>query len=268
MSKMGKILSLLIVLSLAISIVITAQTVSAQSAPKPAIPQFTVRYVNASQSVTNTNPYTGAKELQLIDNNSIEVTIDNQPWSYSNSQIYYNIRVRPHFASSENWTEIYPLRNLTSAFNNGEFSYAEYISSDTPLMPNSGHFMAYFPVVVTQYYGESGYDVQRYYSGDEGQEGEYFAFLHGIPYGSQLDFQVEALVGHEAQVFVNDHPLAPMVIGHYETAHAFDITSGWSNTQTTGISSVPEFPSLPSLLFLMLASSIAIVIFRRRIIRS
>jgi hypothetical protein len=56
---------------------------------KPSVPEFTVKFVNASYSVTTTNPYTGVNEIQQISNNSIEVKINNQPFDYSNIQIYY-----------------------------------------------------------------------------------------------------------------------------------------------------------------------------------
>jgi len=201
-------------------------------------PEFTVKFVNASYSVTTTNPYTGLEETELINNNTIEITINNQPFDHSDFQIYYNIRVKPHFEGD--WIEVYPLRNRTSSYNeDGTFSYSQYINDDAPKSESSFTSIT-FPVVPTELYSASGYDIQKYYSGDGTQEGDYFAFLSAIPDGAQLDFQVEASVGHYAQVYVNDHPLAPYPIGHNEQAVAFDITSGWSSTQTITIGeSVP-----------------------------
>ena len=179
---MSRVLVLVFILLLVASSSVLVESATAQSIPKPSTPQFTVKFVNASYTVTSTNQYTEQKETQLVSNNTIEVAVKNQPWKYSGNQIYYNIRVRPHFGG--NWTEIYPLRNLTSSYIDGVFTFAEYISSETPKMLNSGSIVVSFPVIATEYYGESGYDVQRYYFGDEGQQGEYFAFLHGIPYAS------------------------------------------------------------------------------------
>ena len=55
----------------------------AQTIPTPAVPELTVKFVNASYSITNTNPYTGLNELQLVDNNTVEIKINNQPWQHS-----------------------------------------------------------------------------------------------------------------------------------------------------------------------------------------
>ncbi len=79
----------------------------AQVIPKPSVPEFTVRFVDASYSVTITNPYSGISETKQISNKSIEITIKNQVFNNSNYQIYFNVQIKPHF--SNNWTEIYPL---------------------------------------------------------------------------------------------------------------------------------------------------------------
>ena len=248
---MSKLVALLFITMLAVLSLIMVESAFAQSTPKPSVPQFIVEFVNASYSVTTTNPYTGVNETQLISNNTIEVTIENQTFGYSSSQIYYNIRVRPHFGNN-NWTEIYPLRNLTSSYNgNSTFSYAMYINPDSPTKSSSSKTIVAYPVVATEYYGESGYDVQRYYSGDEGQEGRYFAFLHGIPDGAVIDFQVEALVGHAAQSWYIDHPFYPTIGGHYVPAVGYDSTSGWSETRTISIPastlSPPDQTPVPSM---------------------
>jgi hypothetical protein len=208
-------------------------TVQASSIPKPSVPEFSVRFVNASYSVTTTNPYTGLSETKLTSNNSIEVTIKNQPFDYSGYQIYYNIRVKPRFA--DNWTEIYPIRNMTSSYNgDGTFSYALYIV-DSPPQSKSSLTVITFPVVETELYGASGYDIQRYYSGPQYEEGRYFAFLSAIPSGGQVDFQVEALVGHDSQMWVIEHPFYPTIGGHSAPAVAYDESSEWGNTQTVTI---------------------------------
>jgi hypothetical protein len=201
--------------------------------PDPAVPEFNVKFVNASYSVTTTNPYTGVNEIQQISNNSIEITINNQPFDYSSGQIYYNIRTKPAFA--DNWTEIYPLQTLASSYNgDGTFSYAGYISRDSPSQSNSSYTVITFPVVPTDLYQASGYDIQRHYSG-QGQEGRYFAILYAIPFHGQLDFQVEALVGHDSQAWYVQNWLIPEYGGYYVPAVAYDSTSGWSNTQTVTI---------------------------------
>jgi hypothetical protein len=208
-------------------------TVQAESSiTNPSIPEFTVKFVNASYSVTTTDPYTGINETQQISNNSIEITIKNQPFDYSNGyRIYFNVRTKPHFEG--NWTEIYYLENLTSSYNaDGSFSFAEYVSHDSPPQSNSSYTNITFPVVPTELYQASGYDIQRYYTEVGVSEGMYFAFLSAIPYGGQVDFQVEALVGHDSQRWYIAHPFFPTIGGQFLPAVAYESTSGWSNTQT------------------------------------
>src|SRR3989304_6020755 len=98
---MSKRASLLLFAMLAASSLIMVEFAFVQSTPKPSVPEFTVKFVNASYNVTTTNPYTGLDETRQTSNNSIEITINNQPFDYSNNQIYYNIRTKPHFA--DNW---------------------------------------------------------------------------------------------------------------------------------------------------------------------
>jgi hypothetical protein len=227
--------SLLLTVVLLASSLMVVSSSSAQSIPKLSVPDFTTRYVNASYLVTTTNPYTGINETELVSNDSIEITIKNQPFGYSNTYgIYFNVRAKPHFEG--NWTEIYQLENRASSYNSdGNFSFAEYVSHDSPTQSNSSYTNITFPVVPTELYQATGYDIQRYHTEVGVSEGLYYAFLSAIPYGGQVDFQIEALVGHDAQMYVNDHPLAPYPIGHYEQANAFDTTSGWSSTQTITI---------------------------------
>ena len=247
---MSRGLVLLLITVLVLSSLVMVGSVCAQSVPKPSIPEFTVKFVNASYTVTTTNSYTGLDETELVSNNSIEIKITNQPFDYSGYQIFYNVRVKPHFEG--NWTEVYPDRNRTSSYGDDGFSYAEYINDDSPPQSKSDYTMVAFPVVPTELYLASGYDIKRYYSGADGQEGESFAFVYAVPAGGQIDFQIEVLVGHEAEVYINDHPLAPWPIGHYEQAIAFDISSDWSETQTITIgenqtpSPIPTTPTSPT----------------------
>jgi hypothetical protein len=84
--------------------------------------------------------------------------------------------------------------------------------------------------------GESGYDIQAYYAGQDGQQGGYGAFLYSIPSGSQLDFQVEALVGHNSTYWFPRDPVIGLAAGVIsEPVVAYDSTSGWSPTQTVTI---------------------------------
>ena len=61
MSGTSKDLSLLLVVILAFTILIMVKSISAQSVPKPSVPEFTVKFVNASYSIATTNRYSGNK---------------------------------------------------------------------------------------------------------------------------------------------------------------------------------------------------------------
>jgi hypothetical protein len=93
-----------------------------------------------------------------------------------------------------------------------------------------------------------------------------------------MDFQVEAIVGHDSQKWVVEHPLFPSDQGYYEPAIAYDTDSGWSNTQTINLAdgstsiytspnpspTVPEFPITASLVAVLAAANLLLVIGKRK----
>ena len=256
MSSLSKWSAVFFILIMAVSSLslIMVKPANAQTIPASTTPQFTVKFVNASYTVTTTNSYTGQSQTQLINNNSIEIMIRNQPFDYSNNglpyQIYFNVRAKPHFSNADNWTEVYPLENLTSsqADENG-FPYAWYLLPESPPQSNQGYTTIAFPVIPTEVYEASGYDVQRPYTGHNAWLP---TFLDAIPSGAQLDFQIQALVGHNSTYWYIQHPFFPTIGGYSASAVAYDSASGWSGTQTitigettstspTPTTAVPEF---------------------------
>jgi hypothetical protein len=245
-----------------------AKPVNAQTVPKPSVPEFSVRFVNDSYSKINTNPYTGQSETQQINNNFIELTIKNQPYVYSNNGLsehtYLDIRIKPHFASSDNWTELYPLENLYNS--STAHSYSKYISSFSPSQISSS-YTTDFSVVPTQVYQGSGYDVQG-------------TPFYEIPIGSQIDFQVEALAGHNSTYWQLNFAGFQYVGGSYASAIAYDTASGWSPTQTvtigssitssssssapTSTASIPELSWLVIGPLLLSVFSVAVIVRRRK----
>ena len=234
---------------------------NAQSIPKSSLPEFTIKFVNASYTLTTTNTFTGLTETKQISNDTIEITITNQPFDYSNYQIYYNVRSKPHFGTADNWTEVYPVMTGASSYNGGyNFSYAQYINEYAVPQSKSGNTIITFSVKPTDLYLGSGYDVIGYY---------------GIPEGSQLDFQLEANFGHPSQRWISDHPLYPTAGGGFEPAIAYDTASEWSNTQTitigeTASTSPTPTPTVPELSWLAIVPlllsllSVAVVIRHRK----
>jgi hypothetical protein len=236
MSGLSKSFSLLIILILAASSLILVKPAFAQSIPKPSVPEFTIRFVNASYTVTTTNSYNGQTTTQQISNNSIEVIVKNQPFSYANNsyQVYFNLRVKPHFENG--WfEEVYPLINGTSspADANGLFSFAWFLSAGSPNQSSTEQTFITLPLLKVAL----GYDLGYYY------ESHTNTLLHGIPTNGQIDVQVEALVGHNSEMWIPpsepQHFLLPTPISGYVPALAYDSTSGWSNTQTISLAPTP-----------------------------
>jgi hypothetical protein len=223
------IVAMLIVTLAALSLMLIMPVRATQT---PSVPEFTVKFLDGSYNVSSTNPYTGLTETNTVTNNSIEVTIKNQPFDYSNNQIYYNVRMEPHFAND--WTELFPVENLTSSINENGFSYSFYIFASSP-QAKSSYTTVTLAVLATDVYQATGFDIQSSISGVDRPEGSFFASLRAIPAGGQIDFQVEALIGHASQTWIVQHPLTPTYGGYFEPAVAYDSASGWSSTQTVTV---------------------------------
>ena len=236
-----KALALCLFLVIVASIIPLTQLANSEtSTTKPSVPEFTVKLVDSSYDVPTTSsmdPYTGENVTHAgyrVESRSIEVTIKNQPFvPYSsggwNIEFYYNIRIRGHF--SEDWIELYRASDgypTQSDSQNTIISYVLGENNDTIL----GTKMIEFPP------------------------------------NSQVDFQVEAMIGYVSRVYnpnANGNPLAM-----YPWVFTGE-TSGWSGTQTLTIpaSSAPEVPEFPSwiilpLLIIVLISVGLVVQFRKR----
>ena len=216
--------------------------------PPPAIPQFTVKYVNSAYEVpasSSINPYTGQNittPSQYIENNSIQVIIKNQPftqqWIQDGSStfidtFYYNIRMKGHF--TDNWTTIY----------SPDIEY--------PIQSNSDY------TVISYSPSENAYP-----------------FWNNISpaAAAQIDFQVQALIGAVHRGYNASATNQLEMFPWFFTGQ----TSNWSNTQTVTIPAmsasalpsatptVPEFSpfAIFSLLIGML-SLVAIYKFKKRI---
>jgi hypothetical protein len=86
------------------------------SIPKPSIPDFTLKFVIDSYDVPPTygiDQYTGETIITEggyhVDNKTIEITIKNQPYTYSyndsSAWIVYNVMVKGHFG--EDWKTVF-----------------------------------------------------------------------------------------------------------------------------------------------------------------
>ena len=203
---------------LVLSSLVMAGCVFAESLPKPSIPEFTVEFFDNSYDVPpayEIDPYTGENvtvDGYYVENKTIQLTIKNQPFvSYYDENIgrkiflHYDVRVKGY--EKENWTRLYFLEELG------------YLSENVPFQ------------------SDSDYTVLSYHSYESGS-GDTFVMggkMLEFPLGSEVDFQVAALVGyiHRSQI--------TMYIYVFEGE-----SSGWSNTQTLIIGENQNPTPLPS----------------------
>jgi hypothetical protein len=182
-SKTGKVFFLLFVV-FAASSTIVFQFSSAQSIPKPSVPQFTLSYADHSYYLPPTygiDQYTGKSVVTsggyYVENKTIDVSIKNQHFtSFTESSgnqinLYYNIRVKGHFGGESDWKELYSpysQRNREGTYYTGEISPTQSVSQytiislsasypsesqiDIQVQTLEGYFTQYYP-----YTGFSGY---------------------------------------------------------------------------------------------------------------
>lgn len=205
----------LAILIILIGSTLLAESVSGQSNPKPAVPEFTVTLADHSYDVpvtytTSTNPYTGQQETHTqggyhVKNKTIDVTITNQPFTSitidgNTTQLYYVIRWKGHY---ENWND-----NVT------------YSGCDYDYYLRIGGLKA----------SDSMYTVKSYPLS-----------LWNTKSG-KIDFQVKAQAGYPFTYF-GGH-IQPIGTNFHAAAE-----SGWSNTQTITIgenTSTTETPTTPA----------------------
>ncbi len=233
MGSISKSFALVLILVLTISslTLMMIKPASAQSIPKPSVPTFTLSFVNNSYYVPPTygiSPYTGqnvvTKAGYELENLSIVLTIKNQPYSYSfiNTvyNLYYDIRTKGYFGG--NWTELYPVvEGLSEPIYRGlNVGFSQFLTDNSPQESNSEYTMVSFSVGANGYY-----------------------LFTALPANAQVDFQVQALVGHNSTAYSAIDPFAPEVGTQPVPSVAFDVSSGWSGTQTVTIPATSLSPT-------------------------
>jgi hypothetical protein len=118
MGNLSKGFCIFLVVILSVSSLFIAKSAYAQTFPKPSVPEFTVRIVSYPYDVPPTNPtytinpYTGDKEQATsgasgyhVENKSIEIVIENQPFTPYNLTSYtVNFRDRDDFSRTTSYT--------------------------------------------------------------------------------------------------------------------------------------------------------------------
>ena len=165
MGCLSRGLASVLILTMAISCLslLTAKSVSAQSIPKPSVPEFTVSPAGPSFDIPPTysfNSSTGlfdANDGYHIQYSTVKITIKNQPFTNQTSidSLYYNVRIKPHGYPDSYWLEL---------FSAGADGYPIQAQGNFTIIP--------VPV--------------------EGAEPE----GNTIPTGATTDIQVEVMIGH------------------------------------------------------------------------
>jgi hypothetical protein len=207
---------------LTLSGLVMVEAVSAQTTPRPSVPEFTVKLVDRSYDVpltytNSTDPYTGQQVTITnggyhVENITIDVTIKNQPFTSSNidgntTQLFYAIRWKGHF---ENWADTYHISGV---------DYNYYLSNYGIPASNSEYTVKIYTM----------------------------ASFENVPEGGQIDFQVKAQVGYSFAYYGDHAPIMP--IG---TVFQSVEESVWSNTQTITLgefqttSPEPTIPTSPT----------------------
>jgi hypothetical protein len=130
MAYLGKVASLIAIVVLAVSGLLVVVAPARAAVPVPSVPEFTVKLVAYPYDVAPTttsriDSYTGKEIVTTtggyhVENKSIEITIKNQPLAaYSDAEghtinIYYNVRVKGHFAQDWEWKELFSPYEISS----------------------------------------------------------------------------------------------------------------------------------------------------------
>jgi hypothetical protein len=223
MGRNSKTFTLLIILIVSMSclILLTIKPVSAQSIPKPSIPEYTVQLVDhsydiPSQTITTIDPYTNKTIIntipsQHVKNITIDLTIKNQEFptiiNGNTSNIYFNIRTKGHYGKEWQYYSLFPRYISSPTSGQTTFAYGEV---NLPTQSNSGYTIVSVP---------SNYQV-----------------------GDEIDFELQAILGYQYAYWNSYHGLIPV---HEETLY-FQ-TSDWSPTKTFTMPANAQTPSIPEL---------------------
>jgi hypothetical protein len=235
MGIISKGFSLLLLVILAVSSLMTVESVSAQSIPKPSVPSFTIKIIDTSYDVPttySTDGYTGENIThpgRHVSQNSIQFTIRNQAFTPNvdgnTLSLYYIIRTKGHFIDIDKWT-IFPTLQLDK----------------------SGYISA-----------QSGADTVLILPGGL-----------SFPANSQIDYQVQAILGYHKIVYPYmstfessssdwspTQTLTILARAEPSTPALPNPTPSPTNTITSPTPAVPEFPSWTITLLITIMLAIA-----------
>lgn len=220
MARWGKYLSLCLGVLIVVSGLLMIEPSDAHATYKPSVPEFTLEYVDYSYHISPTytaDEFTGETVAiggRDVKNFTIQINVKNNqlfpPANDATSHLFYNVRFKGHFGND--WRETPSAENRTSS----PTTYSEYVDAS----PHNPYL-------------------------HEQSNSEYTAILfpaNDYNPNVSIDFQVEAVLGHDSLAWVDTDPFGEYHARYYE-AVAFDATSGWSTTQTITIPGNTPVPS-------------------------
>jgi hypothetical protein len=240
MRLLSKSLILLLIISFAISgLSLSIKPTTAQSIPKPSVPEFTVTLADHSYDVpptttTTTDPYTGKQITTTqsgyhVENKTVEATIKNP-----SGATYYNFRWKGHYENQWRYEPFNP--------NKESNAYTLEYSKSVPFKASTSTY-----TLLTLY----------------------FIKANSITPGGEIDIQVQALYGDFDAVPSQSQPMhGGLIYDFYFNGTASD----WSNTQTITVLStnptptptVPEFSWLEVIPLMVAMLSVAVLLRHRK----
>ena len=251
----SKSLLLLLVVLLVVSTLLMVKPASAQSIPKPSVPQFTLKYVNSSYLIPETpyyqtDPYTGKQKYigiqggYLFKNNTIEVSVKSQSFppmiNDTTLQLYYNILAKGLY--EQGWSNL----NLRS----DDQVDRNYL----PTQQNSEYTTISIPANTYTPGGTVEFQVRAILGGDfPSQLGYYY------PYGGSY-------FGYEASDWSSTQSIT--IPTNSISNHTPNPTASSTNTIISPTPTVPEFSWLAILPLFAVMLSVALVIRYRKVAKA
>jgi len=218
------------ILSIASSL--TIETAFAEI-PKPSTPQFTAKYISGPISLP-LDPFTGTNSTTVYERGAIELSINNQKYTYSNGStfsLYYNVKIKNPSIIDSTWQELFPTIKLFPEYANLNIEnygshQADYISGVNtlphPILPQSNisSTTVYLPILSPN----AAYKIAYIDSGV-------------FPAYSQMNIQVAVMLGVNSTHYIPDNSIVNAGGTNYP-AVAYVMSSDWSDIQTIAIGDV------------------------------
>jgi hypothetical protein len=192
----------LVLVAVLLSLAAVGAQAASASVPKPSVPEFTLKVVSHSYDSTVNSPDAHA-DMSIPD---VHVDVTTIEVSIENQLLSATL--------GDNYHMYYNVR------------VKEHLSEDWTELYSCTNLSDYVSPGTCPQQWASKYTV--------------LSVPADYPAGTQLDFQVQAIMGHNSQVYPPGNPLVPQVGGGgYEKVVVVEGTSDWSSTQTVTVGVSP-----------------------------